>query len=76
MATAGGGIKGGVIYGATTDDYGYHVVENKVEIHDFCTRRCFISWAFDHKRLTYRFGGAASMRLTDVHGEVVSGVMA
>ena len=30
---AGGGIKGGTIYGAT-DDYGYHAVENKVEIHD------------------------------------------
>jgi hypothetical protein len=70
---AGGGIKGGTIYGAT-DDYGYHAVENKVEIHDLHATMLHLL-GIDHKRLTYRFGGR-DMRLTDVHGEVVSGVLA
>ncbi len=69
---AGGGIKGGVIYGAT-DDYGYHAVENKVAIHDLHATMLHLL-GIDHKRLTYRFGGR-DMRLTDVHGEVVSGVI-
>ena len=69
---AGGGIKGGTIYGAT-DDYGYHAVENKVEIHDLHATMLHLL-GIDHKRLTYRFGGR-DMRLTDVHGEVVFGVI-
>jgi uncharacterized protein (DUF1501 family) len=69
---AGGGIKGGTIYGAT-DDYGYHAIENKVEIHDLHATTLHLL-GIDHKRLTYRFGGR-DMRLTDVHGEVVSGVI-
>ena len=70
---AGGGIKGGTIYGAT-DDYGYHAVENKVEIHDLHATMLHLL-GIDHKRLTYRFGGR-DMRLTDVHGEVVHGILA
>jgi hypothetical protein len=70
---AGGGIKGGTIYGAT-DDYGYHAVENKVEIYDLHATILHLL-GVDHKRLTYRFGGR-DMRLTDVHGEVVHGVIA
>ncbi len=66
---AGGGIKGGTIYGAT-DDYGYHAIENKVEIHDLHATMLHL-FGMDHKRLTYRFGGR-DMRLTDVHGEVIS----
>ena len=66
---AGGGIKGGTIHGAT-DDYGYHAVENKVEIHDLHATMLHLL-GIDHKRLTYRFGGR-DMRLTDVHGEVIS----
>ena len=69
---AGGGIKGGTIYGAT-DDYGYHAVENKVEIHDLHATMLHLL-GIDHKRLTYRFGGR-DMRLTDVHGEVVRGII-
>jgi hypothetical protein len=70
---AGGGIKGGTVYGAT-DDYGYHAVENKVEIHDLHATMLHLM-GIDHKRLTYRFGGR-DMRLTDVHGEVVTGILA
>jgi hypothetical protein len=70
---AGGGIKGGTIFGAT-DDYGYHAVENKVEIHDLHATMLHLL-GVDHKRLTYRFGGR-DMRLTDVHGEVITGVLA
>jgi hypothetical protein len=65
---AGGGVKGGFVYGAT-DDYGYHAVENKVEIHDLHATMLHLL-GIDHKRLTYRFSGR-DMRLTDVHGEVV-----
>jgi hypothetical protein len=65
---AGGGIKGGQIYGAT-DDYGYHAVENKMEIYDLHATMLHLL-GIDHKRLTYRFSGR-DMRLTDVHGEVV-----
>ena len=67
---AGGGVKGGTIHGAT-DDYGYHAVENKVEIHDLHATMLHLL-GIDHKRLTYRFGGR-DMRLTDVHGEVITG---
>ncbi len=70
---AGGGIKGGTIHGAT-DDYGYHAVENKVEIHDLHATMLHLL-GIDHKRLTYRFGGR-DMRLTDVHGELVTGILA
>jgi hypothetical protein len=70
---AGGGIKGGTIHGAT-DDYGYHAVENKVEIHDLHATMLHLL-GIDHKRLTHRFGGR-DMRLTDVHGEVITGILA
>jgi hypothetical protein len=70
---AGGGIKGGTIYGAT-DEYGYFVVENKVEIYDLHATMLHLL-GIDHKRLTYRFGGR-DMRLTDVHGEVVEEILA
>ena len=70
---AGGGIKGGTIYGAT-DDYGYHAIENKVEIHDLHATMLHLL-GMDHKRLTYRFGGR-DMRLTDVHGEIIRGILA
>jgi hypothetical protein len=73
MWLAGGGIKGGTIYGAT-DDYGYHAVENKVEIHDLHATMLHLM-GMDHKRLTYRFGGR-DMRLTDVHGEIITGILA
>jgi hypothetical protein len=73
MWLAGGGVKGGTVYGAT-DEYGYHAVENKVEIHDLHATMLHLL-GMDHKKLTFRFGGR-DMRLTDVHGEVVEGILA
>jgi hypothetical protein len=70
---AGGGIKGGTIHGRT-DDYGYKVVEDKVEIHDLHATMLHLL-GLDHKRLTFRFGGR-DMRLTDVKGQVVHEILA
>ena len=69
---AGGGIKGGTIYGAT-DDYGYHVVDGKVEIHDLHATMLHLL-GIDHTKLTVRFS-ARDMRLTDVHGEIVHDIL-
>ncbi len=73
MWLAGGGAKGGTVYGQT-DDYGYYVVENKAEVHDLHATILHLL-GIDHKKLTYRFGGR-DMRLTDVHGEVIHEVVA
>lgn len=70
---AGGGIRGGTVYGAT-DELGYKVVENKVEIHDLHATM-FHLLGMDHTRVTYRFSGR-DMRLTDVHGHVVHDILA
>jgi Protein of unknown function (DUF1501) len=69
---AGGGIKGGTIYGAT-DEFGYKAVENKCEMHDLHATM-FHLLGMDHERVTYRFGGR-DMRLTDVHGVVIRDVI-
>ena len=69
---AGGGIKGGVIHGAT-DDFGYRAVENKVEIHDLHATMLHLL-GVDHTRQTFRFGGR-DMRLTDVHGHLVKEIL-
>ncbi len=65
---AGGGIKGGMTYGAT-DPWGYKAVENKLEIHDLHATILHLL-GIDHTRLTYRFSGR-DIRLTDVYGRVV-----
>jgi hypothetical protein len=70
---AGGGVRGGTVFGAT-DDYGYHAIENPVTIHDLHATMLHLL-GIDHKQLTYRFGGR-DMRLTDVHGEIVHGILA
>ncbi len=70
---AGGGVKGGLIYGAT-DEYGFHAIENKVTIHDLHATMLHLL-GVDHTRLTYRFGGR-DMRLTDIYGEVISEILA
>jgi hypothetical protein len=72
MWLAGGGAKGGVIHGAT-DDFGYHAVQDKVEVYDLHATMLHLL-GFDHKKLTFRFGGR-DMRLTDVHGEVVKPIL-
>jgi hypothetical protein len=70
---AGGGIKPGITYGAT-DEFGYHVAENQVHVHDLQATilHCL---GLEHTKLTYRFQGR-DYRLTDVHGEVVKGLLA
>ncbi len=70
---AGGGIKGGTIYGAT-DEYGYKAVENRVAIHDLHATMLHLL-GLNHEKLTYRFSGR-DFRLTDVHGEVVKDILA
>jgi hypothetical protein len=73
MWMAGGGIKGGLTYGAT-DEMGFHVVENPVDPHDIQATILHLL-GFDHERLTYRFQGR-DFRLTDVHGKVVQALLA
>lgn len=73
MWLAGGGVRGGTVYGQT-DEYGYFVVENKVEIHDLHATILHLL-GIDHTRLVYRFGGR-DMRLTDVHGRVIRDILA
>jgi hypothetical protein len=70
---AGGGIKGGQVYGAT-DDFAWHVDRDPVSIHDFHATILHL-FGMDHTKLTYRFQGR-DFRLTDVHGEVVKGLLA
>ncbi|HEY1192066.1 MAG TPA: DUF1501 domain-containing protein [Gemmata sp.] len=73
MWMAGGGVKGGTVVGET-DDFGYHAVKDKVQVHDLHATALHLL-GFDHKKLTYRFGGR-DMRLTDVHGELIEKVLA
>ncbi len=68
MWMAGGGFKGGYVYGES-DELGFSVASDKVHVHDL-QATILHSLGFDHKRLTYRFQGR-DYRLTDVHGEVV-----
>lgn len=70
---AGGGVRGGLTYG-TTDDFGFDVVENPVHVHDFHATLLHL-FGLDHLRLTHRFQGR-DMRLTDVSGKVVRGILA
>jgi hypothetical protein len=70
---AGGGVRGGLMYGKT-DDFGFDVVENPVHVHDFHATLLHL-FGLDHLRLTYRFQGR-DMRLTDVAGNVVQGIFA
>ncbi len=70
---AGGGLKKGFVYGAT-DEYGYRVVENKQSIHDLHATILHLL-GLDHEALTYRFGGR-DFRLTDVHGNLIKGILA
>ena len=70
---AGGGIKPGTVYGAT-DEWGYKAIENRVEVHDLHATMLHLL-GVDHTRSTFRFGGR-DMRLTDVKGHVIDGVIA
>lgn len=70
---AGGGVQGGVVYGAT-DEMGMKAVENVVTLHDLHATILHLL-GVDHERLTFRSGGR-DFRLTDVHGHVVKGILA
>ncbi len=70
---AGGGTKGGTVYGKT-DDLGYAVAEDGVHVHDFNATILHLL-GIDHERLTFRYQGR-QFRLTDVHGKVVKGILA
>ncbi len=69
---AGGGVKPGMTFGKT-DDFSFNIVENPVHIHDLQATILHIL-GIDHTKLTYRFQGR-QFRLTDVHGEIVNGIL-
>jgi hypothetical protein len=73
MWLAGGGVRGGLAYGAT-DEFGWDAVDNRVHVHDLHATILYLL-GLDHEKLTYRFAGR-DYRLTDVSGQVVSGVLA
>lgn len=70
---AGGGIRGGTTWGAS-DELGFNAVENPVHVHDLNATLLHLL-GMDHTRLTYRFQGR-DYRLTDVHGQIVDGILA
>ncbi len=73
MWVAGGGIKPGIAWGES-DDLGFSVAKDKVHVHDLHATLMHLL-GFDHTKLTYRFQGR-DFRLTDVHGQVVKGLLA
>jgi hypothetical protein len=70
---AGGGVKGGMAYGAT-DEFGFAAAEKKVHVHDLHAT-ILHQMGLDHEKLTYRYGGR-DFRLTDVSGTVVKDILA
>jgi hypothetical protein len=73
MWLAGGGVRGGLAYGAT-DEFGFRALEPRVHVHDLHATILHLM-GLDHERLTFRYSGR-DFRLTDVHGRVVRDVIA
>jgi hypothetical protein len=73
MWLAGGGVRGGVAYGAT-DEWGWDAVVDRVHVHDLHATILHLL-GLDHEKLTYRHSGR-DYRLTDVYGSVVKGILA
>jgi Protein of unknown function (DUF1501) len=73
MWMAGGGVKGGMAYGAT-DDYGYYAAEDKMHVNDLHATLLHLL-GLDHERLTFHYAGR-DFRLTDVAGQVAKGILA
>jgi hypothetical protein len=73
MWLAGGGVKSGIVHGAT-DEFGWHSVENKVHVHDLHATILHLL-GLNHEQLTYRYSGR-DYRLTDVFGTVVKDILA
>jgi hypothetical protein len=72
MWLAGGGVKGGMAYGAT-DEFGFRAMEKKVHVHDLHATILHLM-GLDHEKLTYRHAGR-DFRLTDVYGKVVKEII-
>ena len=70
---AGGGVKGGMRYGAT-DEHGVAAVENKMHIHDLHATMLHLL-GLNHEKLTFRYSGR-DFRLTDVAGKVLHDIIA
>lgn len=70
---AGGGVKGGMTYGAT-DEFGFSAIENRVHVHDLHATILYLM-GIDHEKLTFRHSGR-DFRLTDVSGNVVHDIVA
>jgi arylsulfatase A-like enzyme len=73
MWMAGGGIRPGLVYGAT-DPFGYNLTENPVHVHDLHATMLHLL-GIDHERLTYKSQGRR-YRLTDVFGNVIHDLLA
>jgi hypothetical protein len=73
MMMAGGGVQGGIAYGAT-DELGMHAVEKPVHVHDLHATILHLL-GLNHEKLTYKYAGR-DFRLTDVYGQVVKGILA
>jgi hypothetical protein len=73
MWLAGGGIKGGIVHGAT-DEFGWYAEKDKVHVHDLHATVLHLM-GLNHEKLTYRYGGR-DYRLTDVYGRVVKELLA
>ena len=73
MVVAGGGFKGGAMYGES-DELGFSVAQDQVHVHDL-QATLLHQLGFNHEHLTYRFQGR-DYRLTDISGEVVKGLLA
>jgi hypothetical protein len=73
MWMAGGGVKGGMVHGAT-DDYGWYATQDKVHVHDLHATILHLM-GMNHEKLTYRYSGR-DYRLTDVSGRVVREILA
>ena len=73
MWMAGGGVKGGTVYGAT-DEFGFKAVENRMHVHDLHATMLHLM-GFNHEQLTYRWAGR-DFRLTDVHGRIIHDIVA
>ena len=70
---AGGGIKGGMVHGAT-DEFGFRAEQDRTSVHDLHATMLH-TLGLDHEKLTYRYGGR-DFRLTDVHGRVLEEILA
>ena len=70
---AGGGVRGGMAYGAT-DEFGFRAVQDKVHVHDLHATILYLL-GLDHERLTYRYSGR-DFRLTDIYGRVFRDILA